>query len=73
MLRKVSYVFPNVSDIRQRGSLYDRWILAEKYNCDYIEVPADFIKNKTEIQKTGLGICEFLDKKAIATLYQDFQ
>ena len=67
----VSYVYPNVSGIPQRGGLLDRWELAQDLGCTYIEVPADFIKNKTEIQKTGLDLGSFLDKQTIATLYKN--
>ena len=50
---KVSYVYPNVSGILQRGGLLERWKLAKKLGCTYIEIPADFIKNKTEIKKVA--------------------
>jgi len=65
-----TYVFPNVSDIRQRGGLSERWELAERFDCAYIEVPADFIKNKTEVDKTDLVLCDFLTEKSIPLLYE---
>jgi len=57
---KIQYVYPNVSGISQRGGLLERWNLAKQNGCDLIEVPADFVKNKTEIEKTGLNLGEFL-------------
>lgn len=67
---KVSYVYPNVSGILQRGGLLERWKLAKKLGCTYIEIPADFIKNKTEIKKTGLKLGSFLNELAIHILYK---
>jgi len=67
---KVQYVYPNVSEIEQRGNLLERWKLAKELNCEYVEVPADFIKNKTEIDKTGLNLGNFLTKEAIGVLYK---
>lgn len=68
---QVSYVYPNVGEIAQRGGLLERWRLAEELVCDYIEIPADFIKNKNEVKKTNLGIGEFLSEKAISQLYMN--
>jgi len=56
----VSYVYPNVTGIPQRGGLLQRLLLANKLGCKYIEMPADFIKNKTEITRTGLQIGVFI-------------
>jgi len=67
----VSYVYPNVSDIPQRGSLLTRWQLATPLSCDYIEMPGDLIKNKTETEKTGLRLGEFLTHAAIDVLYDN--
>jgi hypothetical protein len=69
---KVAYVYPNVSSLNRngRGGLAERWALAESIGFKYIEIPADFIKNKTEVKKTGLKLGEFLTKNAIKTLYQ---
>jgi len=66
----VSYVYPNVSGITQRGGLLERWKLAENLGCTYIGVPADFIKNKTEIEKTDLDLGCFLNEPAITVLYK---
>jgi len=66
---EISYVYPNVSEIAQRGGLVERWHLARKLECDYVEVPADFIKKKTELDKTGLNLGDFLTDEAIALLY----
>ena len=67
----VSYVYPNVSELNRggRGSLTARWKLANELGCDYVEMPADFIKNKTEIRLTGLDLGAFLTKDAIRLLY----
>jgi hypothetical protein len=66
----ISYVFPNTSDIPQRGGLDARWILAKKAGCSYVEIPADLIKNKTEVAATGQDLCTFLSKEDIAKLYE---
>lgn len=41
------------------------------HGCTYIEVPADFIKNKTEVSRTGLDLCAVPDRAAIETLYEN--
>lgn len=69
-MANISYVYPNVSGILQRGGLLERWQLAEKLGCEYIEIPADFIKNKTEIEKTDLNLGDLLTEEAIAILYK---
>jgi hypothetical protein len=66
---KVSYVYPNVCEIKQRGSLLERWQLAIKLNCEYVEVPSDLIKNGTEATKTNLQVGDFLTNEAIEILY----
>ena len=66
----ISYVYPNVSGIAQRGSLGERWELAEPLGCTYVEMPADFIKNRTEVRKTNLEICSVLTPGAIEMLYE---
>jgi hypothetical protein len=65
----ISYVFPNTSDIPQRGGLDERRVLADAAGCSYVEIPADLIKNKTEITATGQNLCSFLSKESIAKLY----
>ena len=69
---QISYVYPNVSELNRhgRGSLLARQALAEKTGCGLVEVPADFIKNKTEVELTGLDLGSFLDKHAIQALYE---
>jgi len=69
-MSRALYVYPNVSGIPQRGGLSDRWKLAKELDCNYIEVPADFIKNKTEVKKTGLNLGELLTEKAVLDLYK---
>ena len=66
----ISYVFPNTSEIPQRGGLAERWKLAEPAGCAFVEVPADLIKNKTETAATGQDLCTFLSRKSIETLYK---
>lgn len=67
----ITYVFPNLSSLRQRGGLLSRLDFARDLGCGYLEVPADFIKNKTEVERTGLEMCSFLDRAAIAALYDE--
>ena len=66
----ISYVFPNTSEIPQRGELAERWKLAEPAGCAFVEVPADLIKNKTETATTGQDLCSFLSRKSIEILYK---
>jgi hypothetical protein len=65
----VSYVYPNVASLKQRGGFDERWGLAREHGCAYIEVPADFIKNRTEVRATGLDLCAVPDRAAIEKLY----
>jgi hypothetical protein len=69
----ISYVFPNTSEIRQRGGLDERWILAESAGCSFVEVPADLIKKGSEVTATGQELGSFLTKQSIATLYKPTQ
>ncbi len=70
-MSQIIWVLPNVSEFNKngRGSLYKRLVEAKKLGFDLIEIPADFIKNKTEIKITGLNIGDFLTKEAISRLY----
>ncbi|MBP2145400.1 hypothetical protein J2129_000854 [Methanofollis sp. W23] len=70
-MANISYVYPNVSSLQQRGGFDERWELAQEHGCTYIEVPADFIKNKTEVSRTGLDLCAVPDQAAIKTLYEN--
>jgi len=63
-------VSPSCKGIHQRGGLLERWKLARELKCDYIEIPSDFIKNKTEIECTGKRLGEFLTKEDITILYE---
>jgi len=67
----ITYVYPNVSEVNRggRGGLSQRWNLARKTGCDLIEMPCDLVKNKTEVNLTGLEIGEFLTEEAINVLY----
>ena len=53
-----------------RGSLLAQLELAAATGCDLIEVPADFVKNLTEMRLTGLPLGSMLDRKAISILYR---
>lgn len=70
VLFNVTYVCPNVCEIRQRGGLLERWKLAESMACQYIEIPSDLIKGKDEENRTGLSIGDFLSEEAIHELYK---
>jgi len=65
----ISYVFPNVSSILQRGNLTTRWENAKKSGCSFVEVPADFIKTPREAERTGLNLCDIPSKEKIPLLY----
>lgn len=64
------YIYPNVTEIARRGGLLERWRLAEPLGCTYIEVPADFIKNRTEVERTGQEIGSMLNRSSIEHLYE---
>ncbi len=64
------YIYPNVTEVARRGGLLERWCLAEPLGCTYIEVPGDFIKNKTEVERTGQDIGSMLTRSSIEELYQ---
>jgi hypothetical protein len=66
------FVLPNTSEMNRngRGGLLTRLELGAATGCDLIEVPADFIKNRTEVRLTGLQIGTVLDRKAISILYR---
>jgi hypothetical protein len=68
-----SYVYPNTSEIPQRGGLDERQKLSESVGCSYIEVPADLIKKGSEVTATGQELCSFLTKQSIAILYKSSQ
>jgi hypothetical protein len=69
---RASYVYPNVSEQNRhgRGSLLARHALAEETGCSLVEMPADLIKNKTEVELTGLDLGSFLNIRAIRALYE---
>ena len=71
MQQKIIWVLPNVAEFNKngRGSIYGRLVEAKRLGFDLIEIPADFIKNKTEIEITGLSFGDFLTKDAIVRLY----
>ncbi|MDK2916372.1 MAG: hypothetical protein PWR25_929 [Euryarchaeota archaeon] len=64
------YIYPNVTEVTQRGGLLERWRLAEPLGCAYIEVPADFIKNRTEVERTGQEIGSMLSRSSVELLYE---
>jgi len=69
---KVIWVLPNVAQFNKngRGSFQERYYEAKKLNFDAIEIPADFIKNPTEVKLTGLLIGDVLTREAISKLYK---
>lgn len=70
MMVEVSYVYPNLAAIKQRGGLLERWKLGEAIGCEYVEVPADLIKNQTEEKLTSLNIGDFVTEREISLLYK---
>ena len=50
--------------------MYKRYKFASTANCKFIEVPADFIKNKTEVNKTGKKLGTILSISDINQLYE---
>ncbi|ABN57644.1 MULTISPECIES: hypothetical protein [Methanoculleus] len=64
------YIYPNVTEVTQRGGLLERWRLAEPLGCAYIEIPADFVKNKTEVERTGQEIGSILNRSSVELLYE---
>ncbi len=67
---EAEYVYPNVTEMEQRGGLLDRWYSAVSLSCSVVEVPADLIKNKTEVEHTGQNIGAFLTRSSIELLYR---
>ena len=63
------YIYPNVTEVAQRGGLIERWHLAEPLGCTYIEIPADFIKNRTEVERTGQDMGSVLNRSSVELLY----
>jgi hypothetical protein len=68
---EIAFVFPNLSDIRQRGGLSSRLEFARDRGCHFLEVPADFIKNSSEVERTGLEMGMPLTPAAIAEIYDE--
>ncbi|BBL68737.1 hypothetical protein [Methanoculleus chikugoensis] len=64
------YIYPNVTEAAQRGGFLERWHLAEPLGCRYIEIPADFIKNQTEVERTGQEIGSMLTRSSVELLYE---
>jgi len=50
--------------------LHERYEMADAMNCSFIEVPADFIKNKTEVQLTGKELGSILTTQDVEKLYE---
>ena len=75
----IKYTLPNLSSIPQRGNISNRFKKAREFEKKYklktifemVEVPADFIKNQTEMKKTGLNIGEMLlSQNVIESIYE---
>ncbi len=69
-MAQAHFVYPNVTEFEQRGGLAERWARARDIGCDIVEVPADLIKNKTEVERTGQDIGSFLTQSSIELLYR---
>ncbi len=67
---RIHYVYPNITELAQRGGLAGRWRLAAPLGGTHVEVPADFIKNRTEVERTGQDIGAFLSWSSIELLYE---
>jgi hypothetical protein len=52
-----------------RGGLLSRWEDASRLGCEFLEIPANFIKHSKEEEATGLGMCQVLTDDAIRRLY----
>lgn len=72
----IVYTFPNTTSFSKRGGLKERLRALKKINNSLnqdifktIEIPADFIKNKTEEKKTGLEVCSILDDTSVQKIY----
>ena len=55
----VAYAYPSVSEVNRngRGGLGVRGHLASDTGCDYVEMPAVFVKNKTKVELSH--VCQF--------------
>ena len=70
----VSYVYPNVSELNRggRGGLASRWELARSAGCDCVEMPADFVKNKTEYARNmGIKLGKFRENLQYMSEYDE--
>ncbi len=64
------YIYPNVTEVARRGGFLERWHLAEPLGCSHIEIPADFVKNRTEVERTGQEIGSMLNRSSVEHLYE---
>lgn len=69
---RFEYVLPNTSEMNRkgRGGVLQRWTFAESLGCSLVEIPADFVKNRSEVGITDLPIGSFLDARALKLLYR---
>jgi len=72
----VEFVLPNLSTFTQRGSIVDRSKISEAITREHnsmqfqmIEIPGDFVKNKTETEKTGLSLGSILTNDSVLKIY----
>ncbi len=65
----LTFVLPNLSSLPQRGNLEERWALARRYGCGYVEVPGDLIKNAGEAERTGSRVGTMVAEDAVPLLY----
>jgi hypothetical protein len=73
----VKYVLPNLSTFNQRGGLVSRSKIVEEIEkstdnvkFQLVEIPADFVKNYSETEKTGLSLGSMLTSKTVCKIYQ---
>ncbi|MBM4241522.1 MAG: hypothetical protein FJ150_07685 [Euryarchaeota archaeon] len=74
----VIFTYPNIGpfNLNGRGGLNKRAKEVKRINSKYktkdfkiVEIPADFVKNKSEEKKTGLEIRSMLDQNSVKYLY----
>ena len=68
---ELSFVYPSMVQPEGtfRGGLLSRWAEASQLDCNYIEIPANFVKNAHEERVTGIEVCQMLTDSAIGHLY----
>lgn len=72
----IVYTYPNTTSFSKRGGLKERSRALKEINnflnqdiFKIVEIPADFIKNRSEEKKTGLNVCSMLDPDSVKKIY----